>query len=181
MGNLAVWMQRHRVWLWRVVGVLAALAVIAASVLPTVERLAIRAPMRNGLAALRDGDIDGLRAVFAPSATIGVKAMSMSANDVIDLAEPAIQRYLVNEKIVFGGFLNEQRRTSRKFEADFYVYYYMEGGGLLPYRHVPVRKDAHVVMRRDGWFTWKIDHLQVDDPDLAAALTKAGIKAIFGF
>lgn len=174
--------RQHRRWVIPCVVVIAVLALTALIVVPVARKMTMRVPMEQGLAALVEGDVDGMRVVFTPNAEMQVMKITVAAERAIELARPLIEAKPIDCPVRFGGFYNENRLSDTRVEADCYILYYPDGTRheLLPNTQTPMRREAHVVMQRVGWFTWKIERLEVDDPELAKLAAKAAMRGVFG-
>ncbi len=144
-----------------VLGVLIALGLcwqfVAA---PMIDAEAMKIPVVNALTAIRRGDAKALRGNFTPRATAGVADRNMDIDTAIRNAEPFLEQ-AAGTSMRFGEFTTLQRKGN-VVEADVTVWVYIEGGDDLPYRHVPLQRRGHVRLIKQGWFTWKIDHVRSD-------------------
>jgi hypothetical protein len=154
----------------RVLLSLLALAVLwVLLVYPELEKQAEQAPLVNAILAVRRGDVDGVRAVMLPEATIRSGVLAMPAATVLTLATPLIREYGRQTAIRFDGY-RDPRRVGGTLTAEFWVWIYPERPDA-PGRRIPLHRSGRVVLKRTGLLRWRIQELSSDEAYFGQIMT----------
>ena len=138
-------------------------------VLPMIDMEMMKAPLTNGLMALRNGDMRALRDVFTTNATFASASATLAAAAVLEANRASIETKELDTAMRFGGFTNLHRESETRVSADFTIIVYYEGDES-GYHRVPIDKTGHVVLQQQGFMNWKIDQLSSKEPEFARML-----------
>lgn len=152
-------------------GVVLVIAVIIA--VPIIDRVLMRAPMTNLVAALKAQDFDKLKGSFTPDARIGIANDTMPAGKLISMAAPILRMVGAGGSYRFSGYSGMATSGWDRAEANFKITYDAGGTDDAPYSSVPFGVNGHVVLRREGLATWKIVQLTSDNDNFVDGYQKA--------
>lgn len=142
---------------------LAAIAVVV--VLPMIDGEMMKVPLVNGITALRNGDANALRACFTPDAVIIVDKEALPAAKALEEVKSLHEMHLFDGEMRFAGYSNVQQRSKTEISAKAIIRTYIEGTDDVPYHRVPIDKTGTVVLKKTGFFTWKIKLVNLDESE----------------
>jgi hypothetical protein len=148
----------------KLLGVFAMAAVLGAALWlawPAIERECMRIPVTDAINGVRAGNIQKVRACFIPGATLGTAGRSLSVEQALRKAAPAISAGDLRGTARVVSITHVQR-IGNQADADIEVMIYIDGGDDLPYHSVPMRVQGQVTLQRQGFFTWKIVRVTSD-------------------
>ncbi len=156
-----------------VLGVLIVLAIIGKLfILPMLDMEMMKAPLTNGLMALRSGDMRALHGVFTDGAVLEHAQTTVEATAFLESNRGLIEAKELDMDMRFDGFTNVRRESDTSASADFAITVYFEGEES-GYHRVPIQKQGHVVLYRQGFMNWKIERLTSPDPEFGEMLRDA--------
>jgi hypothetical protein len=140
-----------------------------------MDQRSMRQPVVDVVSALNGKDINRLRACFTADGTIGTAESLLPAAAILSAFEPYIGQYGGEGDLKFYKLEKVQKMAGGKYQADFSVVYHLAGIGdeSSPLGRVPIYKNGHVVLKRLGWFRWKIASLTSEEPELSEAIAVA--------
>lgn len=142
-------------------------------VIPAIDREMMKGPVIQAVNSIRRGNVEQLQGAFTPEAQFGVASLTIPAEIAIDAAAPFIEAGSGQGSLRFNGMQNVRQVGPGLMEAEVTVTYWLEGGNAVPYRRVPIRKQATVRIRRVKFLTWKIAYLTSDEPEFVYAISGA--------
>ena len=148
--------------IWIAVIAVLALLFLAFVVWPAVELELMKEPMANALADIRTRNFVALRTCFTANAEVYSGTAQAPASGLIDLLQGLLGKDRGSGGSMYFRQYSNVRRHGRTVDADFQISINYENEDL-PYRGIPIRKTGHVVLERQGIFTWKILRIGSDE------------------
>lgn len=144
-------------------------------VVPIMDRQSMRQPVVDLVSALNGRDINRMRGCFTADAKIGTGENQWPAGVVLSAVEPYIGQYGNEGDLKFYKLEKVSQLGHNQFDVDFQVVYHLEGVGdeSTPMGRIPIYKNGHVILRRLGWFRWKIAGLSSDEQEFSEAISGA--------
>ncbi|HEX2948844.1 MAG TPA: hypothetical protein VHV83_04645 [Armatimonadota bacterium] len=143
--------------IWVILGILAVLVIVRTLVWPVIDRELMTIPMTDGITAVQNTNMPGMRNCFTSDALIGIEEKDVAVATVLNVAEPMMKEHKDVGPLRFGGY-DHLRALGNVAMADFTVFYDHQGDDI-PYRSVPVRITGQVTLERVSVFSWKIKHI----------------------
>ena len=133
-------------------------------VLPALDEEMMKAPLADGLMALRNGNSRLLRSYFTPNAMFGNARTSIPVEHALEKLRTSIDNKELDSTMRFDGFTNLRHESATRVSADFTITIYYEGDDS-PYRRIPIDKKGHVVLEKQGFLKWEIQRLTSEEPE----------------